>query len=297
MGKYITLLLAARLKKPRVVSTLESDEDEVKALFSQKLSHFKKSPLKKGLFLSWSVQCRFINICIDKRRSAPSSDDDEFNPTSEQDEDDGRSYRSSSSRRSAALSSDTEGDFIVDDEDEDNPRKSKSKLTAKTGKKVKGKATVADNLEASNAGTASVAAFTLLTAAERREQGKKLEKKSTEEAFAFLQDVRDVRRFYIGLMCIDIVIRKTAGNLETPNMIPERFLYPQRHGKNSRRLKSRCVAPRFCPITPDYSIYSSSGRLVMPNISFLLKMLITCLQIKQNHYDTVCNIVHNVTVC
>ena len=139
----------------------------------------------------------YLSIFIVKSRFASSSDDDEFNPTSEQDEDDGRSYRSSSSRRSAVSSSDTEGDFIVDDEDDDSPRKSKSKLTAKTGKKVKGKTTVADNLDASNAGTA---AFTLLTAAEQREQGKKLEKKSTEAPFAFLQDVRDVRRFYIGLI-------------------------------------------------------------------------------------------------
>jgi DNA mismatch repair protein MSH6 len=136
----------------------------------------------------------FIDIYIDRRRFASSSDDDEFNPASEQDEDDGRSYHSSSSRRSAASASDTEGDFIVDDEDEDSSRKSKSKLTAKTGKKVKGNTTVADHLDA------DTTAFTLLTAAERREQGKKLEKKSTEEAFAFLQDVRDVRRFYIGLI-------------------------------------------------------------------------------------------------
>ena len=136
----------------------------------------------------------YLSIIIDKRRFASSSDDDEFNPTSEQDEDDGRSYHSSSSRRSAASASDTEGDFIVDDEDEESSRKSKSKLTAKTGKKVKGKTTVADHLDA------DTTAFTLLTAAERREQGKKLEKKSTEEPFAFLQDVRDVRRFYIGLI-------------------------------------------------------------------------------------------------
>jgi DNA mismatch repair protein MSH6 len=120
------------------------------------------------------------------------SDDDEFNPASEQDEDETRSvksFRSSSSRRSAPSSSDTEGDFIEDDE-EDNPRKSKSKPAAKSGRKAKGKVAVADNFEASDAGSA----FTLLTAAERREQGKKLEKKSTEEPFGFLQDVRDVRR-------------------------------------------------------------------------------------------------------
>jgi len=123
------------------------------------------------------------------------SDDDEFNPASEQDEDETRSvksFRSSSSRRSAASSSDTEGDFIVGDDEEDNPRKSKSKSAAKSGRKAKGNVTVADNVEA-NAGSA----FTLLTAAERREQGKKLEKKSTEEPFGFLQDVRDVRKFQL----------------------------------------------------------------------------------------------------
>lgn len=145
---------------------------------------------------SYALWDGYSSIFIDKR-FASSSDDNEFNPTSEQDEDDGKSYHSSSSRRSAASSSDTEGDFIVDDEDEDSSRKLKSKSTTKTGKKVKGKTTVADNLDASNAGSAM---FTLLTAAERREQGKKLEKKSTEEPFAFLQDVRDVRRFYIGLI-------------------------------------------------------------------------------------------------
>ncbi|KAF8348581.1 muts domain V-domain-containing protein [Amanita rubescens] len=162
----------ARLKKPRVALTPKSDEDDVKILFSQKLNRFKKSPSKN-----------------EKRRSALHSDDDEFNPASEQDEDETRSvksFRSSSSRRSAPSSSDTEGDFIDDDE-EDNPRKSKSKPAAKSGRKAKGNVAVADNFEASDAGSA----FTLLTAAERREQGKKLEKKSTEEPFGFLQDVRD----------------------------------------------------------------------------------------------------------
>lgn len=184
-------VLLARLKKPRVVSTPESDEDDVKTLFSQKLSKFKKSPSKKGECLLCSVERRVTRIYAGKR-SALHSDDDEFNPASEQDEDETRSvksFRSSSSRRSAASSSDTEGEFLVDDDEEDNPRKLKSKSAAKAGRKAKGNVAVADNSEASNAGSA----FTLLTAAERREQGKKLEKKSTDEPFGFLQDVRDVR--------------------------------------------------------------------------------------------------------
>jgi DNA mismatch repair protein MSH6 len=38
--------------------------------------------------------------------------------------------------------------------------------------------------------------FTFLTAAEQREQGKKVEKKSAEDPYSFLQDVRDVRSFF-----------------------------------------------------------------------------------------------------
>ena len=83
----------------------------------------------------------------------------------------------------------------------------------------------------------------------------------------------------------------------TLNMIPEHFTYLPRHGKNSRRLKSRCVVPHFELIPTDCCIYASSGRYAIPIIPFVLEMLIACLQIKQNHYDTVCNIARNATSC
>ncbi len=51
-----TPVLLARQKKPRVASTPESESDDVKILFSQKLNRFKKSPSKKGEFLLCSVE-------------------------------------------------------------------------------------------------------------------------------------------------------------------------------------------------------------------------------------------------
>ncbi|KAK2461207.1 hypothetical protein APHAL10511_006734 [Amanita phalloides] len=161
-------------KKQRVEVTAESEgEEDIHASFSSRLSQFKRSPSQK-----------------DKRHSVSSSDNDDFIPSSEneRDEDDNKSVRShrSSSYRSAASSSDTEGDFIMDDEDEESQPKSKARSSAKVGKKGKGKVTVAGHPEGG-----STEPSTFLTAAERREQGKKTEKKAAEEPFAFLQDVRD----------------------------------------------------------------------------------------------------------
>jgi hypothetical protein len=51
-----------------------------------------------------------------------------------------------------------------------------------------------------------------LTAAEQREQGKKNEKKSTEDPYSFLQDVRDVCSlllwFYLQYLTCFLALRK-----------------------------------------------------------------------------------------
>ncbi|PBK99844.1 DNA mismatch repair protein msh6 [Armillaria gallica] len=151
----------SRAKKPRL-SAPPSDDDEddqaVTASFSKRLTHFKKSPKKKG------------------SRSMASSDDDDFIAPSDSDDDakSVKSRSSGSSRRS--LGPDT--DF--DDEDEDSGKKKKSRPAPKKASSSK------------NAPTAvSGGNFSFLTAAERREQDKKNEKKSADDPYAFLADVKD----------------------------------------------------------------------------------------------------------
>ncbi|KAK7056522.1 DNA mismatch repair protein msh6 [Paramarasmius palmivorus] len=139
-----------------VLSDEEEEEDETSQSFSQSLSRFKKSPIKRG------------------RKSSKASDDDDFIVPSES-EDDNKSTRSSSSR---ASSSSRRSALSEDDEDEDDepiPKKSKARRPAKV--------TPSASEDASS--------FSFLTQAERREQDKKNEKKSAENPYAFLLDVKD----------------------------------------------------------------------------------------------------------
>ncbi|KAI4525062.1 DNA mismatch repair protein Msh6 [Schizophyllum commune Loenen D] len=145
----------AASKRPRLSEPLseeDKDETEAKASFTKRLSRFKKSPKKRGA------------------RSAASSDDDEFTLPSEP-EDDEAGPETSSAASSA-------GDFTEDDDDEAPAPKKKAKAKAKPP---------APALASSSSG--SGAGF--LTAAERREQGKKNDKKASEDPYSFLQDIRD----------------------------------------------------------------------------------------------------------
>ncbi|KAH9031950.1 DNA mismatch repair protein Msh6 [Lactarius hengduanensis] len=142
---------------------IESDgHDGPVSAFSQTLSKFKKSPKKKA-------------------RRAKSSDDDDFFIVPDDDSDDDAASRSSrSSKRSSRLSL-----LSDDDDDEDNVRPQKSKKSLGTAARPSLKKAQPANSSA-NASTNN-----FLTAAERRAQATKDEKKSQEDPFYFLLDVRD----------------------------------------------------------------------------------------------------------
>ncbi|KAF8184994.1 muts domain V-domain-containing protein [Mycena galopus ATCC 62051] len=160
-------------KKPRLSALLSDDDEEDEAAknasksFSQRLTHFKKSPAKSGR----------------KSRSAASDDDDDFIAPSDSDietksqkSSKSAASRSGSSRRSVI----SDDDDASGDEDEEPVKKSKSKSAAK-------KAT--SDKAAAPAATSGNTSF--LTAAERRELEKKNEKKEAENPYAFLQDIKD----------------------------------------------------------------------------------------------------------
>ncbi|KAK0501656.1 muts domain V-domain-containing protein [Armillaria luteobubalina] len=151
----------SRAKKPRLSAPLSDDDEDnqaVTASFSKRLTHFKKSPKKKG------------------SRSTASSDNEDFIAPSDSD-DDTKSVKSHSSS-SSRLSVGRDTDF--DDEDEDSGKKKKSRPAPKKASSSKNTST-----------TASGGNSSFLTAAERREQDKKNEKKSAEDPYAFLADVKD----------------------------------------------------------------------------------------------------------
>ncbi|PFH50600.1 hypothetical protein AMATHDRAFT_80735 [Amanita thiersii Skay4041] len=161
-------------KKPRLIDIPSSDEEQnnVTAAFSRRLTHFKRANIKSS------------------QSSSAKHDDDDFVLPSDHDEDDSRSIKSSrstASRRSHASSSEAEGDdFLVDDEEEETVGKKKA-FSSKKGKSKP--SAVANGVGSSYAGCPTGSSF--LTAAERREQGKKNDKKAAEEPYAFLLDVRD----------------------------------------------------------------------------------------------------------
>ncbi|KAH7886999.1 muts domain V-domain-containing protein [Phlebopus sp. FC_14] len=157
-----------RTKKPRV-SVLPSDdeEDDNVSSFSSRLSRFKKSPVKSAR----------------KSGSSTVADDEEFEFVVPSDSEEELNRRSSSrassrsyvSRRSSARST----DYDEDEEDGDEPkvRKTQSKKTLKK--------------PALDGSSANGGASRFLTAAEQRAQGKKMEKKASEDPFSFLTNVRD----------------------------------------------------------------------------------------------------------
>ncbi|KAG5338497.1 hypothetical protein C0989_007269 [Termitomyces sp. Mn162] len=159
-------------KKQRITKARTDDEDEDDedsgpiTSFSQRLTNFKKSPVKKAR----------------KSRSNASEDDDFIVPSDS--DGDTKSVKSSvsrssvSSRRSAVSSEDEfsdDGDHVKS--------KSKSKSSRKKAPSAKQTSAV------SNGGTSGL----FLTAAERREQGKKDEKKAAETPYSFLEDIKDAK--------------------------------------------------------------------------------------------------------
>jgi hypothetical protein len=157
--------------------------------------------------------------------------------------------RRSASRASSPDASDDEDDgFIVSDEDEDAPKK-KSKTKGKSGGGTSLKRpTLTKGPAVGSGGGGGGSSNNFLTAAERRAMENKDTKKSQEDPFEFLLDVRDVRKAHIHLpskvirlLTRVLYCRKTESDPESPSTTPGHCIFHQRHGRSSRHLKSRCV--------------------------------------------------------
>ena len=117
-----------------------------------------------------------------KYRSQSRKDDDDFIALSDSEPDDNStaSHRRSSSSCSSARSSRAESD---DDEEDE--------LVA-TKRSTKAKKAVSKEMSTKSGSNGAISTSTFLTAAEQRAQGKKNDKKSSEDPFFFLKDPKDV---------------------------------------------------------------------------------------------------------
>ncbi|KIY47863.1 DNA mismatch repair protein Msh6 [Fistulina hepatica ATCC 64428] len=133
----------------------DDDEDDsmIASSFSRRLTRYKVSTKSA------------------RKSRASVSDDDDFIAPSDSEEEETKSTKSSRSSRS---------EYAFSDEDEEEARKPKKRSATK----LKASSSV-------NISDGPGPAGTFLTAAERREQGKKNEKKAAEDPYSFLQDVRD----------------------------------------------------------------------------------------------------------
>ena len=156
------------------------DEDVTPSAFSQSLKRFQKSPKKKGKLNDYCLRIYGrITLRISARLARHSDDDydDDF-IVPDDSEDDVASRSSRASKRSSrqSLSSGY-------DDDEAGTQTTKAKNSA-------GRPSLKKTLGASGSANASTATF--LTAAEQRAQATKDGKKSQEDPFSFLLNVRDV---------------------------------------------------------------------------------------------------------
>lgn len=94
-------------------------------------------------------------------------------------------------------------------------------------------------------GSASTSTNNFLTAAEQRAQAMKEEKKSQEDAFSFLTDVRDVRCTITIIETFvdsrDLLCRKTVSDQESPAMTPELYMYLRKLGMTSVLSRNKCA--------------------------------------------------------
>jgi DNA mismatch repair protein MSH6 len=175
-------------KKPRLSALQLSDEEEDEATkeasqsFSKRLTHFKKSPAKSGIFTSTSHFTGSSTVLKGRKSRSAASDDDDFIAPSDSDVE----TKSQKSTKSASSRSGSSRRSVISDDDDasedDEPlKKSKSKSSAKKP---------AADKAAAPAATSGNSSF--LTAAERRQLEKKNEKKESESPYSFLQDIKDV---------------------------------------------------------------------------------------------------------
>jgi hypothetical protein len=93
-------------------------------------------------------------------------------------------------------------------------------------------------------GSASASANNFLTAAEQRAQAMKEEKKSQEDAFSFLLDVRDVGCIIITETPVDsrdLLCRKTVSDQENQVMTPGLYVYLRKPGMTLVLSRNRCA--------------------------------------------------------
>ena len=94
-------------------------------------------------------------------------------------------------------------------------------------------------------GSANTSANNFLTAAEQRAQAMKEDKKSQEDPFSFLLDVRDVGfiRIVIEIETSadsrDLPCRKTVSDQESPAMTPGLYMYLRKLGMTSALSRNR----------------------------------------------------------
>lgn len=204
-----------RAKKQRV-SLLESDEDEDTAAASamtKRLSRFKKPATPKKPRMSTGSRDGDSDFIPEVEEF---SDVDVVPPTS--------------SRRGSSVSH-SELDLESASEMSDAPRK---KAPAK---KSGGRPALQKSQSSSGGGTS------FLTAAEQREKDKKSEKKSNEDAFEFLKDVRDVSNIrYFTSICAYIGHCRKIRSVQVSRVTTRgRFTFRLRLGRHSRRLRLRFV--------------------------------------------------------
>lgn len=167
-----------------------------------------------------------------KGKKATSDDDDFFVHTDSSSEADSKSVKSSSSRSSVSSRQSIlhDDDDVMEELDYDKPKKSKAKSSkGKVEKSTKPLVAI------------SQASSGFLTAAERREQGKKDEKKSNEDPYYFLQNVKDVRSRSQSHQseCLLGVSRKMARDLENLVTTREHCIFQLLRGKSSLHSKNR----------------------------------------------------------
>jgi len=146
----------------------------------------------------------------------------------------------SSHRRSSSRSSRSSGDHEfsqLGSDDEDDPEGPRGKVKSKSKRPI-ARSTKSD---AGGSAPAQGGGVSFLTAAEQRAQDKKNDKKTGDDPFSFLKDVRDVSQTVERYRSVILTfsIRKTVINLATLSMTRGRCSYRRSRGRNLRHLKNR----------------------------------------------------------
>ena len=159
-------------------------------------------------------------------------DDDFIVPDDSEDDVASRSSRASKRSSRQSLSSGYEDDEV-------GTQSTKSKKSAAAA----GRPSLKQTHGASGSASASTSNF--LTAAERRAQATKEDKKSQEDPFSFLSDVRDVGCIIIifeaSVDPYDFFCRKTVSDQDSPVMIPGHYMSLKRLGMTSVLSRNKCA--------------------------------------------------------